>query len=250
MLERKSHEPPGLLISVRSAAEAAVALAGGANVIDVKEPSRGSLGAADGSVVASVVAGVGGRVPVSAALGELDSFSTNGKSDFSGPLPPGVALAKLGLAGCRARSDWPKRWQAVMAGLSVAARPVAVVYADWRSAAAPPPEEVLAIAVELGCPALLVDTWGKSDGPLPDHWPPGQLAPFIDRVRARGLAIVLAGSLSGASLATAVQLGPDLIAVRGAACDGGRTGTVCLPRVNEVRRAILQAWHPAGAFCG
>jgi len=249
MLQRKSHEPPGLLISVRSAAEAAMALAGGADVIDVKEPSRGSLGAADGSVVASVVAGVGGRVPVSAALGELDSFSTAGKPEFSSPLPPGVALAKLGLAGCRARSDWPERWQAVMAELSAAARPVAVVYADWRSAAAPPPEEVLAAAVEFRCPALLIDTWDKSGGSLLDHWPPDRLAPFIDCVRERGLAIVLAGSLSGASLATAVQLGPDLIAVRGAACDGGRTGTICLPRASEVRRAIRQAWQPAGAPC-
>ena len=35
---------PGLLVSVRSAAEAATALAGGADLIDVKEPSRGPLG--------------------------------------------------------------------------------------------------------------------------------------------------------------------------------------------------------------
>ena len=38
---------PGLLVSVRSADEAIAALAGGADVIDVKEPNRGALGAAD-----------------------------------------------------------------------------------------------------------------------------------------------------------------------------------------------------------
>ncbi len=39
-----------LLVSVRSAAEAEIALSAGADLIDVKEPSRGSLGAADPAV--------------------------------------------------------------------------------------------------------------------------------------------------------------------------------------------------------
>ena len=62
---------PRLLVSVRDAAEAAAALAGGAALIDVKEPARGSLGRADAATIAAVVAAVGGRVPVSVALGEL-----------------------------------------------------------------------------------------------------------------------------------------------------------------------------------
>ena len=36
-----------LLVSVRSAAEVGPALAGGADIIDAKEPGRGSLGAGD-----------------------------------------------------------------------------------------------------------------------------------------------------------------------------------------------------------
>ncbi len=63
-----------LLVSVRSAAEAEAALAGGAHVIDVKEPSRGSLGRADDATIDEVVRVVAGRRPVSAALGELHDF--------------------------------------------------------------------------------------------------------------------------------------------------------------------------------
>jgi (5-formylfuran-3-yl)methyl phosphate synthase len=243
------HRCPGLLISVRSAEEAAVALAGGADVVDVKEPSRGSLGAVDAAVVASVVDCVAGRVPVSAALGELDTFSTGGPCEFLPQLPAGVALVKLGLAGCRARSDWPLRWQAVLAEIAVATKPVAVVYGDWHAAGAPPPDEVLAAAVALGCPALLVDTWDKSAGTLLDHWPPDRLARFVRRVRKHGLAVVLAGGLSGASLAAAVRLRPDLVALRGAVCRGDRTGTICPDRVNEVRQAISAAWRPIGVAC-
>ena len=65
---------PGLLVSVRSADEARAALAGGADVIDIKEPGRGPLGRADEATWRAVRAEVAGRVPVSAALGELAAW--------------------------------------------------------------------------------------------------------------------------------------------------------------------------------
>src|SRR5688500_14284157 len=61
----------GLLVGVRSGEEAALALAGGADVIDVKEPRRGALGAADAEVWNEVAEEVRGRAMTSAALGEL-----------------------------------------------------------------------------------------------------------------------------------------------------------------------------------
>ena len=67
----QSSRCPGLLVSVRSAAEAMEALAGGADMIDVKEPKRGSLGVADMSTIAEVVRTVGKRAMVTAALAVL-----------------------------------------------------------------------------------------------------------------------------------------------------------------------------------
>ena len=52
----------GVLVSVRDAAEAEEALVGGAAVIDVKDPARGSLGAAAPATVAAVARAVGRRV--------------------------------------------------------------------------------------------------------------------------------------------------------------------------------------------
>jgi len=66
---------PKLLVSVRDAAEARAALVGGADLIDVKEPSRGSLGRAEADTIAAVAHAVGGRTPVSAALGELRDWA-------------------------------------------------------------------------------------------------------------------------------------------------------------------------------
>ncbi|HKB38458.1 MAG TPA: (5-formylfuran-3-yl)methyl phosphate synthase, partial [Gemmataceae bacterium] len=84
---------PQLLVSVRSAREAEAALAGGADVIDVKEPRRGPLGRADNAVLRAVLVAIAGRRPVSAALGEL--IEDGGGS----PLPAGVRFVKWGLAG-------------------------------------------------------------------------------------------------------------------------------------------------------
>ena len=61
-----------LLVSVRSADEAQAALDGGASIIDVKEPSLGSLGRASEAAIAAVVNRVARRIPISAALGDLD----------------------------------------------------------------------------------------------------------------------------------------------------------------------------------
>jgi uncharacterized protein (UPF0264 family) len=55
---------PRLLVSVRDAAEAVEALAGGADWIDLKEPQRGPLGAVDAVTARDVVHVVAGRVPV------------------------------------------------------------------------------------------------------------------------------------------------------------------------------------------
>jgi (5-formylfuran-3-yl)methyl phosphate synthase len=239
LIDRKNR--PGLLVSVRDAREALAALEGGAHVIDVKEPRRGSLGAAEASAIEAVVRAVAGRVPVTAAAGELMDLVRTPPPK----MPDGVSLFKIGVAGCRVLPHWQVRWREAMAALwpkpNAPAQAAAVVYADWRTAAAPLPEEVLHAATEFGCPALLVDTWSKSSGTLFDHWPIGELQAFVDEVRSRGMHIVLAGSLVGECLAAASQLKPDLVAVRTAVCEAGRAGPISCQRVAAVREAISAA---------
>ena len=73
---KRNSQSPGLLVSVRNVTEALTALEAGADVIDVKEPTRGSLGAADSATLAAIAQAVGGRAPVTAALGELTDLAT------------------------------------------------------------------------------------------------------------------------------------------------------------------------------
>lgn len=248
---------PGLLVSVRNAEEALAALAGGADVIDVKEPRRGPLGAADVQIVAAAVRAVGGRAPVTAAAGELAERLPELANNSLQSMPAGVSLVKIGLAQCGNLSAWQFQWQRAIAALRDGnngrhALPVAVVYADWKAAAAPRPELIHSAALDIGCRVVLIDTWDKSAGNLFDHWPLDELKSYVYRVRCSGLAVVLAGSLSGANLLAAAELRPQLVAVRGAACDAGRNGTVSPDRVAVLRQVLRNVpptanWHAAGS---
>src|SRR5262245_37429954 len=93
-----------LLVSVRSAVEAVAALEGGADLIDVKEPSRGALGRAGDSVIADVIQAVAGRKPVSAACGELVGWLASPRRKQG---LPELQFVKWGLAGCGRIADWP-----------------------------------------------------------------------------------------------------------------------------------------------
>ena len=233
-----------LLVSVRNATEALTALDGGAGWIDVKEPARGALGAADAATIASVVRAVADRCPVSAALGELDSRTP----ELVRQIPLGVSLVKVGLAGCEAgcgeqradRSDWRDAWADVAATLPTGVALAAVVYADWQAAAAPPPADVLAAAISIGCTTLLIDTFEKRGPALLDCWTAGDIVEFTTKVRRAGLRLAVAGSLTLHSIDRVLPLMPDLVAVRGAACRAGRGGEVEAARVRELADALAR----------
>ena len=189
----------GLLVSVRSAAEAEAALAGGAAVIDVKEPKHGALGRAADAVLADVVRAVAGRAPVSAALGELrDRPDANLPSSL-----PSLVYVKCGLARCAA--DPGDGWRSAIDALACAVeasapscRMAVVAYADWRRAQAPTPDEVCTFVCQRPGWALLLDTWGKDGLTLLD-WMSCVEVHRMGRVcRDAGVTIALAGSLGAA----------------------------------------------------
>src|SRR5437899_496511 len=102
-------DPPRLLVSVRSATEAKVALAGGCDVLDVKEPALGAMGMADSATIAAVAARVGdleSPVPVSVALGEAVEWTEKRPIP---PLPSQIGYLKLGTAGLGTLAGWARR---------------------------------------------------------------------------------------------------------------------------------------------
>lgn len=223
-----------LLISVRDAREAITALESGADLIDVKEPHRGPLGAADAATIAEIAQAVSDRVPVSVAFGELMDLPAKSKL----LLPSGVRYAKVGLAGCAKLGDWRQRWAAFVDQLPERVSPVAVVYAD-SVAQSPPAAAVIEEAHRLKCAAVLVDTWDKHLGPLLIHWTIDEIRSFVLAVQQQGMLAVLGGKLRTSSIEQIRELCPDFIAVRGAACLGDRTGAIDGLQVRRLKDLVL-----------
>jgi uncharacterized protein (UPF0264 family) len=212
----------GLLISVRDCLEAQLALNSGADLIDLKEPRRGALGRCDVAVWQEVSRYVSGRCPVSAALGELLFDLPSDRPDDVA----GLDFAKIGLAGCQSVVDWVARWATALECIPSSTCKVAVAYADHREADSPRPEEVLTTGVRLGCRALLLDTCGKRGGSLFNYMRPAEVSSLLQIAHAEQMVTVLGGSLSLATLETALKLQPGYVALRGSVCRGDRMGSL------------------------
>lgn len=210
-----------LLVSVRSETEAEEALAGGANLIDVKEPAHGPLGQAADAVISATVEKVAGRRPVSAAMGDW-------RADQPVTLPEMVqslAFLKWGLAD--AQPGWQeavRHLTALVHSRAPACSFVLAAYADWQLARSPAPGEVVDFISSLAREypvAFLVDTWEKAGKNLLDWMNIEALAELREHCRRLGVQVALAGSLGVDQIRHLRPLDPEWFAVRGAACRGG-----------------------------
>lgn len=223
---------PRLLVSVRSADEARAAMEGGADIIDIKEPSRGSLGAADMRVQSEVVAAVGKWVPVTAALGELHEPARE--------LAHGVTFFKMGLSN--AAPTWQEDLQRRTTRLQPA-HAVTVLYADFHRVNAPQPRFVQSFA-QRHAKGLLIDTAIKDGRNLFDHWIDDALRDQIQQAHRHGLFVALAGSLQSKHISRCLDLGADVIAVRSAACaHGDRHAPVDSAAVRHLTKLISERRH-------
>jgi len=208
-----------LLISVRDASEVDVALSGGADIIDVKNPDAGSLGRPLPRTVFEVNRALSLSAPLSMALGELTEWSP--WRDF--PMPTSVRWLKLGLAGCAGDSGWMSRWLNVRRRIEAEAGRgfgwIAVAYADHEVANAPTRDAVLHAAIETCCDGVLIDTFQKFHQSLRDCVTPKRLGEWLSAARDYGLQTAVAGSLTIADLEWLLPLRPDIVAVRGAVCE-------------------------------
>jgi uncharacterized protein (UPF0264 family) len=231
-----------LLVSVANAAEARTALEGDADIIDVKDPSRGSLGMADASVLREIADVVGAARPVSAALGDAENERAV-EDAARAAAGNGLAYVKLGFAGVAEVARMERLIAAAVRGVrSVSANGgvVAVAYADASRVDGAAPELVIEAAERARAVGVLLDTARKGGGALFDIMDQVRVRRWVRLAHEAALTAALAGSLTAADLASARALGADIAGVRGAACEGGRTGRVTRERV----AALVSANRP------
>ena len=241
-----------LLISVRTAGETAAALAGGADIIDAKEPTNGALGSVTPETLRAIDQSVPTDRPLSVALGDARSVAGVWAQMSALPLARrSRAYVKVGLAGVATAPE--RRTLLAAAAHAAAAHPaglrlIPVAYADDEGGE-PLAREILTEAVRIGAAGVLLDTARKDGRTLLDWWPEARLREWVRAVQGDGLKAALAGSLGVAELRRVVVLEPDVVGVRGAACAGGRSGSVEAGRVRSLagvirlERAVAAANH-------
>jgi uncharacterized protein (UPF0264 family) len=235
-----------LLVSVTDVGEARTALAAGADIIDAKNPRRGSLGAVTPRTLRAIVGAVRAHRPVSAALG--DALSTSDlRQRVRQAAASGASFVKVGFR--RVTTDARALRLAVAAQDACAIGPattlVLVAYADAERADSPSPNTLVGAAARCGASGVLLDTCLKDTGGLFEVLPFERVIAWVALAHDQGLRAGLAGGLGARDLALAEEAGADLVGVRGAACDGGRNGRVSASCVARLHAALRATARPA-----
>ncbi len=232
-----------LLVSVVDGAEARLALAGGADIIDVKDPSEGALGAPAPSVLDEVVRVVGSAAPVSVALGDLPDLPHTAALAARGAELAGADYVKVGLRGV----DALDRAVALMSAVADAVGPrtavIAAAYADARALDPPAlaPAWLPELVARTGIAGALVDTCVKDGRGLYGWLSESEVAELIARTHAAGASFAVAGQLTRDQLSRTPAA--DIVGVRSAVCrDGDRTAELDAGLV----KAAMAALHPDG----
>ncbi len=164
----------GFLASVNCLEEADIAFQAGADVIDLKEPARGVLGAVPISTLREVVRFIARRSLVSATVGDLSGDPEVASEAVAEVAATGVDIVKVGLFDKENRIAF---FQALAAQAQSGARLVVVLFADRE----PEPETVLVAIAEGGLMGVMLDTVDKQGRSLRDCCTDLQLAAFVRR---------------------------------------------------------------------
>ena len=230
-----------LMISVRDEQEAVAALAGGADIIDVKNPAEGSLGAGRPETITAIVRAVQAATPVSASIGDVPNLPGTVALAGLGAATCGVRFVKVGLLGTRTGAEAANLLEALSGALRMTSGTVGLVacaYADAALVGSLDPLELPDAAAPFaeGC---LIDTATKDGRTLFQCLPEDVITRFIQQCHDRGLFCGLAGSLQQEDLTRALALGADIVGVRTAACEGGqRSGSISTTLVKRLKVSL------------
>ncbi|OIQ77291.1 hypothetical protein GALL_410170 [mine drainage metagenome] len=222
-----------LLASVTSVAEAQMAMEGGADIIDLKNPLEGALGALAPSAIERIVGFVAGRRTVSATIGDLPMQPSMMAEMVRKTAATGVDIVKIGLFGDTGHAQCI---DAVAPLATAGIHVVAVLFADaW------PDFGVLPHLAQAGFMGVMLDTADKKAGRLVDCLPEAALVRFLHSGKGLGLLTGLAGSLRLDDVPVLAPLAPDYLGFRGGLCHRGDRNAAFDPaRMGGIARMLRE----------
>lgn len=226
-----------MLASVTSLAEARIVLQAGADIIDLKNPGQGALGALPIDIIrditTKIASGKTTRPALSATIGDLPMVPEPIAEAVQATAASAVDYVKIGLFADLQQRQWQciERLRPLCAqGIRI----VIVMFADQK-----PDLSLLNKIAEVGCVGAMLDTADKNSGGLRDCLTTTELSAFVEQARALNLLTGLAGSLRLDDIEPLLSLNPDYLGFRGALCDRSqRTAGIDADAVAAVRALI------------
>lgn len=232
-----------LLISAVDEEEARAAIAGNADIIDVKNPKEGALGASFPWITQRIREIAPRNVEVSCTLGDLPNLPGSVSLAALGAATTGVDYVKVGLGGVKTKKDAVFLLQNAVKAVkdySPTIKVVAAGYGDAKRVGSISPLLIPEVVDEANADVAMVDTAVKDGSDLFTFLTNEKIKLIVEDAHDRGLLVALAGSLRKEQISNVFTLKADIVGLRGAACtDGDRVnGRVTRESVRELADTV------------
>jgi uncharacterized protein (UPF0264 family) len=220
----------GMLASVNSLEEAIIALENKVDIIDLKQPKQGALGALDTETISQIVAHINYKCPISATIGDLPMHADDIMDAVTKVADAQVDFIKIGF--------FPgDTWEATINKLATlnqqGLKLIAVLFADQQL-----DYQILETLSTANFAGVMLDTMDKSRGSLTQIIPGPVIKEFVDKAKSQQMLCGLAGSLRKQDIPELLPLKPDYLGFRGAICQQHN-------RTSKLDKQALQSIHSA-----
>ncbi len=229
-----------LLVSPVNVEEAKIARLGGADIIDVKNPKEGSLGANFPWMIKAVKKAAG-SIPVSATIGDFNYKPGTASLAALGAAVAGAEYIKVGLYDIKTKEHAMHMLINIVRavkGFDRKKKVVAAGYSDYMRINSISPLELPKVGAMAGVDVVMVDTGIKDGRSTFEFLTEQELKQFVSSARNCGLKTAIAGTIKFEDMPLLKRISPDIIGVRGCVCGGDRNSTIIRELVELLKTEI------------
>ncbi len=224
----------GMLASVNSTEEARMIAFSAVDIIDLKSPEQGALGALPIETVKTIVEQLKGLKPISATIGDLPMQA---EVVFDAAQNMAATNADYIKIGFFPGGNWPETIDKLSQLCAQGYKLIAVLFADTQTDL-----KLIKVLQQAGFYGVMLDTMDKQKGALTDLMSTSEIEAFVQQVKSAGLICGLAGSLKQSQIKGLLSLKADYLGFRGALCpQHQRTDSIDMDAV----KALLAYFYTA-----
>jgi (5-formylfuran-3-yl)methyl phosphate synthase len=222
----------GMLASVSSLEEAKLVLAERVDIIDLKDPALGSLGALEIEAVKELVQVIAGKCATSATIGDLPMQPELIFNAVMRMAETGVNYVKVGFFPSANKDQVISKLAPITPKINLIAVLFADVDIDFK---------IIDMLITAGFKGVMLDTQDKAKGSLTGIMAKAEIGRFVGIVKSSQTICGLAGSLTLDDIPVLTLYRPDYLGFRGALCDqNDRVRRLSPQAVKTIKQAISE----------